>query len=61
VPTLALGKPGEWDILVGHFLGVDHAGHTFGVESAAMVGLSLPGVRLVTCTILVVIDWDFDC
>ena len=32
----ALGRPSEWDMLVGHFLGVDHAGHTFGVDSPAM-------------------------
>ena len=31
-----LKKPDEWDLLIGHFLGVDHAGHTFGVDSAAM-------------------------
>ena len=22
----------DWDLLVGHFLGVDHAGHRFGPE-----------------------------
>lgn len=32
----ALDEPGEWDILIGHFLGIDHAGHTHGVESQAM-------------------------
>jgi GPI ethanolamine phosphate transferase 3 subunit O len=26
----------EWDILVGHYLGVDHAGHTFSVDSPQM-------------------------
>ena len=31
-----LNQPEDWDLLVGHFLGVDHAGHTFGVESPAM-------------------------
>ncbi|KAH7290765.1 hypothetical protein KP509_30G062700 [Ceratopteris richardii] len=27
----------DWDVLIGHFLGVDHAGHIFGVESLQMV------------------------
>ena len=31
-----LAQPERWDVLIGHFLGVDHAGHTFGVESAGM-------------------------
>ncbi|MCO5589399.1 hypothetical protein L7F22_043366 [Adiantum nelumboides] len=26
-----------WDVLIGHFLGVDHVGHIFGVESTHMV------------------------
>jgi hypothetical protein len=26
-----------WDILVGHFLGMDHAGHTYGVSSPQML------------------------
>lgn len=26
----------QWDVLIGHGLGVDHAGHIFGVDSAAM-------------------------
>ncbi|XP_057471375.1 uncharacterized protein LOC130760176 [Actinidia eriantha] len=28
---------GDWDVLIAHFLGVDHAGHTFGVNSIPMV------------------------
>ncbi|XP_042065127.1 GPI ethanolamine phosphate transferase 3-like isoform X4 [Salvia splendens] len=32
----ALDK-GDWDVLVAHFLGVDHAGHIFGVDSAPMI------------------------
>ncbi|CAI0554908.1 unnamed protein product [Linum tenue] len=28
----------DWDVLVAHFLGVDHAGHIFGVDSAQMIG-----------------------
>ncbi|KAL2611789.1 hypothetical protein R1flu_023481 [Riccia fluitans] len=27
----------DWDVLIGHFLGVDHVGHTFAVESPFMV------------------------
>ncbi|KAK7264825.1 hypothetical protein RJT34_32437 [Clitoria ternatea] len=27
----------DWDVLIAHFLGVDHAGHIFGVDSAPMV------------------------
>ncbi|KAJ4749279.1 GPI ethanolamine phosphate transferase 2 [Rhynchospora pubera] len=27
----------DWDVLIGHFLGVDHAGHIFGVDSQPMV------------------------
>ncbi|XP_059075595.1 uncharacterized protein LOC131074124 isoform X2 [Cryptomeria japonica] len=27
----------DWDILIAHFLGVDHAGHIFGVESQPMI------------------------
>ena len=26
----------SWDILVAHYLGVDHAGHTYAVESPQM-------------------------
>ena len=31
-----LAEHGAWDVLVAHFLGVDHAGHTHGVDSAEM-------------------------
>jgi phosphatidylinositol glycan class O len=30
------GKRGEWDLLIGHCLGVDHAGHRYGPDHAAM-------------------------
>lgn len=30
VLTTELRSPRSWDVLVGHFLGVDHAGHKFG-------------------------------
>ncbi|KAF8072619.1 hypothetical protein HT031_000279 [Scenedesmus sp. PABB004] len=32
----ALAAPHGWDVLVGHYLGVDHAGHTHGVASRQM-------------------------
>uniref|UniRef100_A0A2P2LDQ4 GPI ethanolamine phosphate transferase 3 isoform X1 n=1 Tax=Rhizophora mucronata TaxID=61149 RepID=A0A2P2LDQ4_RHIMU len=28
---------GNWDVLIAHFLGVDHAGHIFGVDSTSMI------------------------
>ena len=31
-----LAEPERWDVLIGHFLGVDHAGHAHGVRSEAM-------------------------
>ncbi|XP_050208690.1 uncharacterized protein LOC126659389 isoform X2 [Mercurialis annua] len=27
----------DWDVLIAHFLGVDHAGHIFGVDSVPMI------------------------
>lgn len=27
----------DWDVLIAHFLGVDHAGHIFGVDSPLMI------------------------
>ena len=33
----ALARPGDWDVFVGHFLGVDHIGHTHDVHDAKMV------------------------
>ncbi|KAF2321987.1 hypothetical protein GH714_005233 [Hevea brasiliensis] len=27
----------DWDVLIAHFLGVDHAGHIFGVDSIQMI------------------------
>jgi len=29
-------KLNDWDVLIGHFLGVDHCGHTFGPNHPAM-------------------------
>lgn len=37
VTLLALTVVGdEWDVLVAHFLGVDHCGHRFGPDHPAM-------------------------
>ena len=27
---MELRSPRNWDVFIGHFLGVDHAGHKFG-------------------------------
>lgn len=32
----ALKAPEDWDVLVVHYLGVDHAGHTQGAGAPAM-------------------------
>lgn len=32
----AVRNASGWDLLVGHYLGVDHAGHTDNVASPAM-------------------------
>ena len=29
-------EPQNWDVFIGHFLGVDHAGHKFGPNHAEM-------------------------
>ncbi|PGH04717.1 phosphatidylinositol glycan, class O [Blastomyces parvus] len=35
-PLLHADNATEWDVVVGHFLGVDHAGHRYGPNHAAM-------------------------
>ncbi|KQJ86447.1 hypothetical protein BRADI_4g05550v3 [Brachypodium distachyon] len=30
-------RENDWDVLIAHFLGVDHAGHIFGVDSTPMI------------------------
>ncbi|KAI1375881.1 hypothetical protein F4677DRAFT_421119 [Hypoxylon crocopeplum] len=35
-PLLQPDKTQQWDILIGHLLGVDHAGHRYGPNHAAM-------------------------
>ena len=31
-----LRRPQDWDVIIGHFLGVDHAGHKFGPSHTEM-------------------------
>lgn len=35
-PLLERQRSSEWDVLIGHFLGVDHAGHRYGPDHFAM-------------------------
>ncbi|KAL7813966.1 hypothetical protein V8C44DRAFT_46150 [Trichoderma aethiopicum] len=35
-PLLESSREGRWDLLIGHCLGVDHAGHRYGPDHAAM-------------------------
>ncbi|KAL1895559.1 mannose-ethanolamine phosphotransferase gpi13 [Ceratocystis pirilliformis] len=35
-PLLKDDQKGQWDVLIGHLLGVDHAGHRYGPEHIAM-------------------------
>ena len=34
VPSMR--EPDKWDLLMGHYLGVDHVGHTYDVHSPHM-------------------------
>ena len=34
IPTIR--EPAEWDVVIGHYLGVDHVGHTYDVHSPHM-------------------------
>lgn len=35
-PLMKPDRKGEWDLLIGHLLGVDHAGHRYGPAHSAM-------------------------
>ncbi|EOO02285.1 putative gpi ethanolamine phosphate transferase protein [Phaeoacremonium minimum UCRPA7] len=35
-PLMKSGRANEWDVLIGHLLGVDHAGHRYGPAHPAM-------------------------
>lgn len=35
-PLLEKGNASKWDVLIGHYLGVDHAGHRYGPNHPAM-------------------------
>lgn len=34
--VLSLVEGDDWDVLIAHFLGVDHCGHRFGPDHPAM-------------------------
>jgi phosphatidylinositol glycan class O len=36
LPLLYPSKANKWDVLIGHYLGVDHAGHRYGPDHPAM-------------------------
>lgn len=36
MPLLQAEQQSSWDVILGHFLGVDHAGHRYGPDHAAM-------------------------
>jgi GPI ethanolamine phosphate transferase 3 subunit O len=36
MPLLQRKRRHEWDVIIGHFLGVDHAGHRYGPDHPAM-------------------------
>ncbi|KAF2108258.1 hypothetical protein BDV96DRAFT_504831, partial [Lophiotrema nucula] len=36
LPLLKEGKKDDWDVIVAHYLGVDHAGHRYGPDHPAM-------------------------
>lgn len=36
LPTIKNQEASQWDVLIAHYLGVDHAGHAHGVESDPM-------------------------
>ena len=35
MPLLAAGESSKWDVIFGHYLGVDHAGHRYGPDHPA--------------------------
>ena len=35
-PLLESSMSGRWDVIIGHYLGVDHAGHRYGPDHPAM-------------------------
>ncbi|GAB7365017.1 hypothetical protein MBLNU230_g5799t1 [Neophaeotheca triangularis] len=36
LPLLEPARKDEWDVVIGHYLGVDHAGHRYGPDHVAM-------------------------
>jgi phosphatidylinositol glycan class O len=43
--TKGTGVEPEWDVLIGHFLGVDHAGHKFGPRHPEMKRKLTEGIQ----------------
>ena len=45
---MVIGGSLDWDVLIAHFLGVDHVGHRFGPRSRAMeVGVMIDSSMLI--------------
>lgn len=46
MPLIGKEKKGEWDVMIAHYLGVDHAGHRYGPNHPAMTAklLQMDGV-----------------
>lgn len=50
-PLMDPSRVEEWDVLIGHFLGVDHAGHRYGPDHYAMKDKLLQMNRVIEDTI----------
>lgn len=55
VPTIQ--GPDDWDVIIAHFLGVDHVGHTFGSLHPVMA-TKLDQMNDVLTSVLETIDKD---
>lgn len=56
-PLLDKANSTKWDLIVGHYLGVDHAGHRYGPDHSAMTG-KLREMNDVFTRLIQVIDDD---
>jgi len=57
LPALRNGTLGSWEVLVAHFLGVDHAGHRFGPAHPAMAA-KLAQMDRAVADVLAAVDND---
>lgn len=57
LPLLETSRQSSWDVIFGHFLGVDHAGHRYGPDHPAMAD-KLRQMDKVLRTIVDVLDDD---